>query len=208
VTAPVSVFVQNLAEFMDHPQCRDDGHFQPLDPLFVLHSDPPAPDALGRWQTLICIKNEFTLLVDEFRAEKPEPFHLTLESNLPLSGGKLRYESADDVGPLGLHFLGDYMMDRQSHKIDVVQNLTHSRFMIAVTRDPVAIVRPLNGWAIEVRSKGHVYHLQHSNRSKKLRPLGPFQTDARFAVADWAEAAPHEAHMNVLDPQPQRGDIQ
>jgi hypothetical protein len=75
--------------------------------------------------------------------------------------------------------------------------------LIGLTRDPEARVRVLHGWAVEVRSQGRVYQLLHSNRSRKLRPVGPIQTDALFALADWPEQPeafriPTEANLKVM----------
>lgn len=169
-----------------------------LHSLGKLHALAPASATMpGRWQTLIIYETRFLLLIDEFYAPRARPFTLTLMVERALRGGRHRYVSRDETGPLAVHLLGDYALKQQRGSLTLEQRFVQGRFLVALTRDTEASVRVLNGWAIEVRSEGHVYHLLHSNRSRKVRPLGPVQTDALFALADWPEGVLAPSFMNI-----------
>lgn len=140
----------------------------------------------GRYEIFLSCQDHFTLLVDQFKFSETRPVELLVESPVPLHGGRHRYRcQLPGLGEVTLHILGDYALERRSDRQLVLrQQLAHGRFLIAVTRDPEARVRTLNGWSIEVRTGEQLYQLLHSNRAGKMRPLGSVQTDARYALAD------------------------
>ncbi len=168
-------------------------------------ADLPAEPGAGRWLTCLRYAGRFLLLVDEFRADQVERYSLTIESTGPLEGGRRRYLARDAASALVIHPLGDYRVDQHSHSISLTQGLAQGRFLVAVTRDLQATARVLNGWAVEMRSTDRVFHLLHSNRSRRLRPLGPVQTDARYGLADWpalptgAAVAPFSVQLHLFE---------
>jgi hypothetical protein len=151
--------------------------------LAVLEPDAsdPDPNTSGRWQRLVIWQPDLAVLVDEFHASQPGVFALTVTASKAITGGGRRYATEDAHGPLALHPLGDYTAVQQNSGITFRQPSAHSRFLLAITRDPTAWARIVNGWAVEIRTAGHVHQLLHGNRSHKLRPLGPIQTEARYA---------------------------
>lgn len=183
----LQVPLERLARYLDRPTKSGSRRLRHVGWFHALYPDPRTTGEPGRWQTLVLYQNRFLLLVDEFHADEVRPFTLTLPATRPLRGGRRRYVTHEDRGPLALHPLGDYTTEHQRGRLTFRQRLAQGRFLLALTRDPNATVRVLNGWAVEIRSEGRVYHLLHSNRSRRLRPLGPIQTDALFALADWSQ---------------------
>jgi hypothetical protein len=179
------VLLRELADLIAQPSLRGFRHLHKVGGFAVLEPARLAEPEPGRWQTLLIYQNHFALLVDEFRADSSASWALTLEAPEPLTGGRRRYRIADAGGPLALHPLGDYPTEARGRTLTLRQRLGRGRFLIALTRDPDAQARVLNGWAVEIRSGGRIYHILHSNRTRRLRPLGPVQTDAEFALADW-----------------------
>jgi hypothetical protein len=159
-----------------------------------LRGDEP----VGRWQTRLALHEQVVLLVDEFKRERAEPHGLALQADA-IEGGRQRFRVQGPGGAVGLHLLGVYRLAIGPNRLELQQHSIQGRFLVAITRDPEARVRVLNGWAVEVRSAGHVWHLLHSNRSCRLRPLGPFQTDALFAAAGWPAASePDRANLLAI----------
>jgi hypothetical protein len=204
VSRRLKIVIERLARQLARPSRRGARQSRRVGMLHVLDPQPP-PGAAGRWQTILVYSDQFLLLVDEFRAAQARPVLLTLQASTPLRGSRRRYVTRDAAGPLALHPLGDYAVERQRGVLTLRQRLAQGRFLLALTRDPDAAARVLNGWAVEIRSQGRIYHLLHSNRSRRVRPLGPVQTDARFALADWpagveqAAAASWDAQLHLLE---------
>jgi hypothetical protein len=136
------------------------------------------------------------LLVDVFRSPQIETFSLHIQGEI--EEGRRRCRARVGETDLALHPLGDYPISKRSGEIEFRQRLGHGRFLLALSRDPEASVRVLNGWSIEVRSGGRVYQLLHSNQSGRLRPLGPVQTDAAFALADWPLSQPAQVDLHLM----------
>ncbi len=158
-----------------------------LGPVFATHVDPPDKGAIGRWATIVGYDDRFLLLVDQFRARAPQTFELTLASARRLRPEGRRVRTRTGRESVTVHLLGDYEVEPQSGHVLLRQRLIQGRFLVALTHDPDARVRVAHGWAVEVCSDGRVFHVMHSNRSRKLRPLGPIQTDAPHGVAEWRE---------------------
>jgi len=103
-----------------------------------------------------------------------------------------------------LHLLGDYAVERERDRLNLTQRLGSGRFLVVLTRDLEATVRVAHGWAVEVRSRGTTHQILHSNRSGKLRRVGPIQTDARVGVVEWPETPsrwlppPEQATLRLL----------
>ena len=181
--ANVSIALEELAGSLSRPVPRAGERLVQNGPLAALEPEvpDPEPNAPGRRQRLVLWQSDFGVLVDEFHASQPGVFTLTIATSQPLAGGGRRYLAQDARGPLAIHPLGDYLTDHKGNTLTLLQTTSHSRFLIAITRDSTAWARIVNGWAIEVRSGGKVYQLLHSNRSHRMRPLGPIQTEARYA---------------------------
>ena len=161
----------------------------------------------GRWLTLLTFSQKLLILVDEFYGTQAHPFGLCLQSERTLRAASRNILSIHDRRePLAVHLLGDYAQHVERHRLNLTQQLAQGRFLLALTPDLQATVRGLNGWSVEFRSGGRVVHLLHSNRSRRLRPLGPIKTDARFAAVEWSAAegfAPtgFGADVHLLDAQ-------
>lgn len=160
------------------------------------------PDAPARHEIYLCLRDEFLLLVDQFRFGERRLVELELEAEAPLEGGRLRTAmKLPDGSRVGVHLLGDYAWERKAERlIRLRQRGEQGRFLVVLTADPNARVRVLNGWSIEVRSGSLVHHLLHANRAGKQRSVGPVLTDARYALASW-QPTPDFAPPMMLDVQ-------
>ncbi len=181
----LTIAVETLARRLRQPAARGDRHLRQLGPLHVSAPELPSGDTPSRWQTYLISSAKFLLLVDALRAPEIGPATLRLTSERPIRGGRRRYLTRDAEGPLALHPLGDYRVEQQRGSLTFTQRFASGRFLVVLTRDSEATARVLNGWAVEIRSQGHIYYLLHSNRSRRLRPLGPIQTDAEFGLVDF-----------------------
>lgn len=189
----ITISLDELAGSLSRPVPRAGERLLRNGPLAVLEpaASDPDPTAPARRQRLVIWQPEIVVLVDEFHASQPEVFALTVTASEPLSGGGRRYVTNDPHRPVAIHPLGDYAPLNQGKSLTFRQPSAHSRFLLAITRDPSASVRMVNGWAIEVRSGSSIHQLLHSNRAHRLRPLGPLQTEARYAgvattsTGDW-----------------------
>jgi hypothetical protein len=155
-------------------------------PLVVREPDPLPADreAPGRRQIWLGCPPHFVLVADEFRTAEAQEFTLAIAGPAPLTGGRRKYLTADAAGPLAVHPLGDYRTRTADGRVTLAQTWAFGRFLLAATRDPEGWVRVLNGWAVEVRAEGRVWQLLHANRARKPRPLGPIQTDSRYALLE------------------------
>jgi len=153
-------------------------------PLSASFQDPPDPQTVGRWQTLLTFRDQFIVLVDEFRAARPVNFSLSIRHPSGRKRLGRSYIWPRNPKSAALHLLGDYAVDETARRVTFRHKLLLGRFLLVLTRDPEASVRCLHGWAVEIRVKHRIYLVMHSNRSGRLRPLGPVQTDARFAVVE------------------------
>jgi hypothetical protein len=181
--------VETLASLTSRPTAALPG----LPPVQSIGSLQVREIIAERSATFLTCQDQFTLLVDQFKFAATQAVELNLEAPSPLLGSRHRFRCClpDESGEVTVHVLGDYPFQRLSEtELVVRQRLAQGRFLIVVTRDSEARVRLLNGWSIEVRSRGQVFQLLHSNRSRKLRPLGPVQTDAPYALIDWPQAQP------------------
>jgi hypothetical protein len=183
----LSVSLASLTRFLHQPRSRSNWRFHTLGKLAVLEATRAADSPHGRWLTLLAFDQRFLFLVDEFQAPEPATFALTLRHAGPLQGRPTRHPTHVEREPFAIHPLGDYGTERSSDRVTWRQRLGHGRFLVGLTRDRAASVRVLNGWAVEVRSEGCIKHLLIANGAGRLRPLGPVQTDARFAIASWGE---------------------
>jgi hypothetical protein len=187
----MTVSLTHLARLMHQPQARRGWQWHAVGPLSVLHQERPDEAAAGRWLSLLTLQDRFLLLVDEFRANQPSTFSLRLQNEHSFKGGRLRYVSRVGREPFAVQLLGDYQTEAASGVLTWRQRLMQGRFLLAITRTLEARVRVLHGWAVELRDSGRVEHILFANRSARLRPLGPVQTDARFAAASWSQSAEH-----------------
>lgn len=186
------ISVEQLARFLQRPTIRRSHTLRTIGPLHVLEPGRIPARTPKRWQTILSVEDKVLLLVDEFHASGQKAISLVLKSTGAIVAERRRYACHDAAGPVFCHPLGDYHTARQRRLLTLSQNLAQGRFLIALTRDPHTTVRVLNGWSAEIRSEGRVYQLLHSNRSRRLRPLGPIQTDALFALAAWPSSAETE----------------
>jgi hypothetical protein len=181
--ANIAITLDELAGLFSRPVPRAGERLLQNGPLAVFEPDAPDPElnTPGRWQRLVTWQPDMAVLVDEFHASQPGVFALTVTASKAITGGGRRYVTEDAHGPLALHVLGDYAAEQQTRGLTFRQPSAHSRFLLAITRDPAARARIVNGWAVEIRTARGVHQLLHSNRSHRLRPLGPIQTEARYA---------------------------
>ncbi len=175
-----------------------------LGPLFASLSDPKNATESGRWSSVVGYDDRFVLLVDEFRARSVQAVELALAAPEPIRPHGRQAQVRLKKEKVSLHVLGDYAVNHERDRLTLTQRLASGRFLIALTRDPEATVRVAHGWAVEVRSRGRTYQILHSNRSGKLRPVGPIQTDARAGVVEWPDtpdrwlSTPDQATLRVL----------
>ncbi len=180
----LTIAVETLARQLRQPAARGDRHLRQLGPLHVSAPELPSEDIPGRWQTYLISPERFLLLVDALCSPEIGPATLRLTCKHPIRAGRRRYLTRDRDRPLALHPLGDSRVEPQRGSLTFTQRFASGRFLVVLTRDSEATARVLNGWAVEIRSQGHIYYLLHSNRSRRLRPLGPIQTDAEFGLVD------------------------
>jgi hypothetical protein len=142
--------------------------------------------ALERTHTWLAVPPHFVLLVDVFRAAEPQPFELVISSSSLIEKSTSGYAA----GSLRLVLLGDYFpCVQRPNALSITQQFVQGRFLLAATCDPTGRFRLLNGWSIEAQLAGQTWQLLHSNQGRKLRALGPVQTDARFGLVHWPLAA-------------------
>lgn len=164
-----------------------------------------------RTATVLAVQNHFTLVAQEFEQPTKASVEWSVKAPTDLHGSSLRYQTVlADGSRTGVHLLGDYLLRwDEPHRLTLAQVAQQGRFLIAVTADPGVRVRPVSGWAIEVRSGKRVWSLMHSNRARKIRPVGPIRTDARFALVaspnvpcsclpDWSGDL-SDLHLDLLD---------
>ncbi|MCS6978379.1 MAG: hypothetical protein NZM31_15425 [Gemmatales bacterium] len=154
--------------------------------LFIWQIGPEG-HPMHRRSTILAVLGQLTLLVQDFQASSRSDVELPLNSSAELAGSSLRYSSQlEDGTTVGVHLLGDYLLRREGrHRLVLRQRAQYGRFLVAVTADPTAWVRPASGWCVEMRSADVNWSLLHSNHSRKLRPVGPVRTDGRFALVKW-----------------------
>jgi hypothetical protein len=163
---------------------------------------PPRHRRLTLFSAVGC----FAVLVDDFQdADDPHPQRL-LWTPETIQGSGLSYRVGQPGRWLGLRLLGDYAARQEAPgQLQVCQDVPAGRFLILLSAEPAVRARPCNGWCIEVRQEGRVWHLLHSNQARKLRPVGPVLTDARYALVGQEElpfdapAAPQDLHLDLID---------
>jgi hypothetical protein len=185
----LTLSLDRLAQQFEKPQPPRSFVLRQVGPLAGWETPRATEVQPGRWLTLLTFSQEFLVLVDEFRDTQVHPFAITLHSQRALRAVSRNIVAIHDRREsIAIHLLGDYAQHVARHRLSLTQKLAHGRFLLALTPDIQATVRGLNGWSVEFRSGGRVAHLLHSNRSGRLRALGPIQTDARFAAAEWPAA--------------------
>jgi hypothetical protein len=183
VSRQLALPLELLADLLD----RQPPRMPKIGPAFADQADRKNEIAVGRWQTFVGYENRFVLLVDEFRSRTTALHRLSLTASRPLRGEGRTYHARVGRGKVAVHLLGDYDTEKRAKALTLSMRVAHGRFLVALTRDASAKVRVVHGWAVEVRTGRRTHHVMHGNRSRKVRPLGPIQTDACFGVIAWDE---------------------
>lgn len=185
--ADANVALHQLTSWALAPQTLDPRRTRRLGPFAVLTPSESESDGIGRWHTVLAYQDQWLLYVDEFRDDRKSQFALTITGNLSYGGNALRWQATDGGQTFGIHMLGDYAVHRDDQSLTLGLSVRRGRFIVAWTRDPTALVRPLAGWAVEIRCAEQTFLVLHANGTAQKRLLGPLITDARYAVVERPE---------------------